>query len=156
MVTPYLTVSEFRVRTVMPGPDVDALEVEEPGFLDEQILMHQSRINARLAKRYAVPFTNPPEVVLGWITDIVTFYAYKKRGYNPSAEQDSDIKDDAKRALEEVKEAANSKDGLFDLPLKEVESLASGVTRGEPIGYSEASPYRFTSVQAESLDGEPL
>jgi len=43
-------------------------------------------------------------------------------------------------AVAELKEAADSKDGLFDLPLR-ADTTATGVSKGGPRGYSEASPY---------------
>jgi len=148
----YLTPLQWRTRTVMPSADVDALDVGEPGFLGSRIAFQQGKIEARLAKRYATPFASPvPEIVLGWLTDLVTFDAYMKRGFNPAAEQDSEIKAAATTALEEVKEAAESKEGLFELPLREDMKGSSAIDRGGSFGYSEASPYAWTDRQREEV-----
>lgn len=148
-----LSVSGFKARSIMPSADVDALETQEPGFLDAQLSMVTDRINSQLRKRYAVPFESPvPEIFLGWLTAIVTPLAYRKRGWNPSDEQSQAIEQDRKDALAEVQLAADSEIGLFDLPLRETTG-ESGISRGGPLGYSEASPYDWTDVQAEAIRG---
>ena len=146
----YLTVAEFRTRTIMPQQQVDALEVAEPGFLDSALLAGSDWINARLRKRYAAPFATPyPPVVLDWLTRMVTLQAYGKSGWSPGSKSDeASIIDAAKEAREEVKEAADSKEGLFDLPLDTGDS--SAVTKGGPLSYSETSPYRWTTLQGDT------
>jgi len=147
---PYLDVNGFKLRTSMPPDDVDALEAKAQGFLLSRLVVGTSKINARLAKRYATPFTVPvPEIVLGWLTNIVTVEAYRKRGINPSDEQNEQIETDRLEALAELKEAADSENGLFDLPLRE-DLTASGISRGGPLVYSESSPYTWTREQART------
>jgi hypothetical protein len=146
----YLTVTQFTLRTVMPPEDVEYLESNFSGYLDARIAVRSSLINARLQKRYAVPFAAPvPETVLGWLTALVTVDAYKKRGWNPSDAQSADIVADAKNALDEMKEAADSAEGLFELSVKESD-LTSAVSKGGPLGYSETSPYAWTGIQLDA------
>lgn len=136
----------------MPKGDVDDLQATESGFLDKALLQRTGWINDRLRKRYAIPFAAPVnETVLGWLTDLVTVDAYDKRGRNPSAEQDARIDTRATEAKAEIKEAADSKEGLFDLPLKQNDVDATGIVKGEPIGDAEASPYAWADAQAEAL-----
>lgn len=240
---PYLDLAGFRVRTAMPGADVDALEKTNPGYLVRQIALASSYVNARLRKRYgntgqsnALPLgmsppvvlgagTSPPgvalngrpalgcilfraqidtpgvlgvatfrwstddgatwqatgvptapavplagtgmtllmpagtygvdvvyaaappvpEAVLGWITAMVTVTAYDKRGRNPQDPAIVSALALRDRALEELKEAADSKDGLFDLPASE--DTDSAVTTGGPLGYTETSPYVWADQQ---------
>lgn len=150
-----MTLAEFQARSLMPSEDVDALEVARPGFIERRIAIHAGRIHGRLAKRYAVPFVAPvPEVVLGWLEAFVTFDAYQARGFNPRSEQDMLIAEAAKNAGAEIREAADSKDGLFDLPLREDTTGTSGVSVGGPLGYSEISPWRWTTVQRDAVDAE--
>lgn len=149
--TAYLTPLQWRTRTIMPSADCDALDIGEPGFIEARIAIHQGKINGRLFKRYMVPFEAPNETVLGWLTDLVTFDAYMKRGFNPSSEQDGEIAKAAETARVEVKEAADSVEGLFDLPLRESTTGASGVSQGGPFGYSEASPYDWMDRQREEV-----
>ncbi len=148
--TAYLDVAGFTLRTVMPLEDVDMLEENHTGFLDARLEVGTSLINARLSKRYAVPLVDPvPEIVLGWLVALVTPKAYQKRGWNPSDAQSEQILKDATEALEQMKEAADSAEGLYELPLR-ADLEASGVSKGGPLGYTEVSPYRWTDLQVEA------
>ena len=148
--TGYMSVADFRLRTVMPQGDVDQLEVIEPDFLQTMLNEQSAYLDARLRKRYAVPFTVTPlpAMVFAWLTALVTPLAYAKRGWNPSAEQDRvSIMDAVDTAKDEIKEAADSVDGLFDLPLIMAGAATSAITSGGPLGSSSASPYRWTDDQ---------
>lgn len=149
----YLDLAEFKTRTVMPADDVDEVEMRAPGFLLARLEVWTSRINARLRKRYAVPFAAPiPEIALGWLAAFVTVEAYQKRGWNPSDEQSAQIKADRDECAVELKEAADAANGLFDLPLRQ-NTTETGIAKGGPLAYSEASPYEWADVQAEALRG---
>lgn|SRR5678815_212090 len=154
MTTPYLSVAGFRVRTIMPQADVDQLEITDPGFLDACLTDWSDAINTRLRKRYVVPFVSPvPPIILRWLTKLVTRDAYDKRGNNPSAASDAEaIYKAAERAEAELKEAADSKDGLFDLPVRDDAQGQSGVKFGGPLGYSEQSPYVWADRQREDAE----
>lgn len=147
--TSYMSVSEFRLRTIMPQSDVDQLEISDPGFLAQTLDDWSDEINARLSKRYDVPFAAPiPPTVLRWLNKLTTREAYAKRGYNPSAKSDQEsIEAAALRAETELAEAANSQTGLFELPTKPL-------SRGGPSAYSEASPYKWYEEQLETAYGE--
>jgi hypothetical protein len=148
----YLTVAEFRTRTVMPGEDVDLLEAACPGFLAANLEDVTSWIDSRLRKRYAVPFAAPvPNIVLRWLTKIVTLEAYKRRGFNGTSEQDREIIADRDKAEAEVKEAADSSEGKFDLPLRQDLQTSSAISQGGPFGYSEAGPYSWMDRQVEEV-----
>lgn len=148
----YLDVNGFSTRTIMPAADVAYLESVAAGFIAARLAVNSSVINGRLGKRYA-PFLAPiPEIVLGWLVALTTYDAYLKRGYDPSSEQNGNIKDAYDQALADLKEAADGVDGLFDLPLRDG-AAASAVTKGGPFVYSEPSPYDWTDVQAEAIRG---
>lgn len=146
----YLAVEGFRARTIMSEEEVDYLETKYPGWLDQRLVIRSAQINARLAKRYAVSLdtTDPPEVVLEWLTALVTLDGYMKRGFNPVSEQDKLVVEAADRAREEIKEAADSKDGLFELPVKQAAEGSSAISRSGPIAYTETSPYTWLDSQA--------
>ncbi len=142
-------VTAFRLRSDMPGEDVDLLEDREAGYLDATIAGVRADIYARLRKRYDVTFADgEPEIVKRWIAKITTPDAYRKRGTNPGDASIALLEADRTRAYDQIKEAADSATGLYDLPLL-AESSASGISRGGPLGYSEQSPYTWTDRQAE-------
>lgn len=148
-----ITVAAFKTRTIMPGADVDQLELVEPGYLLQTLGDRWDWILARLRKRYDVAAmqADPPATAIRWLADMATFFAYSKRGWNPGSEQDKESISAAKTSAEaEVKEAADSKDGLFELPLLagSAPTTGSGVSRGGPLGYTETSPYVWSDQQA--------
>ena len=144
----YLTLAEFKLRTVMPSEFVTAIESVEPGWTEMQLLQHSGWIDARLRKRYAVPFAAPvPETVLGWLARIVTFECWQRRGFDPADLSMDRAAKDADTARSEVLEAADSEKGLFDLPLRQDLPATSGIVRNGPYVYTEASPYVWADQQ---------
>lgn len=145
----YLDLAGFRALTIMPGEDVDALELRYPGWIAAQLLQESAWLDSRLTKRYASPFASPyPTALLGWLTKLVTVRAYFKRGVDPLDAQYATAKEDADSVKTETLEAANSDIALFELPVK-ANNDASGVVKGGPFGYSEQSPYAWTDRQVE-------
>lgn len=161
----YMLTSRFAELSIMPSPDVDAIEALESGWTQRQIDRVGAALDARLAKRYAVPFggepspgqsplrSDVPEVIEDWITSIVTARAYAKRGVNPSSGDlwfTEMVIGPAKQAAAEILEAANSETGLFDLPLLASVAPAGNATRGGPLAYTERSPYVWTDVERDA------
>lgn len=137
----YLDLAAFRLRTLMPKIDIDTIEAETTGFVLARLTTHSAKIDTRLRKLYAAPFASPvPEAVLEWLTKIITYELYLKRGVDPADQSIANIKADKEQAEAELKEAADAKDGLFDLPLRDT-SDASARTKGAPMAYVEVSPY---------------
>lgn len=150
MATTYITVDEFKALSVMPSSTIESIESSSPGWIDTQLEYWSAQIDSRLRKRYEVPFASPyPIAVKGWLARIVTVRCFLKGGVDPSDLQFAEVKADADMALAEIKEAADSNTGLFDLPLRE-NTTDTGVSRGGPFGYSEASPYVWMDGQAET------
>jgi hypothetical protein len=154
---PYLDLAAFRLRSIMPPEDIDALELREQGWVTTKLEDWTDEINARCRKRYAVPFgeagsgkrVKVPPTVLRWLTVLATRDCYFARGSSPTSEQDkAAIVDAADKVEAEIKEAADSKDGLFDLPLN-TDDMTSGITKGGPQAYNETSPYVWMDRQAE-------
>lgn len=143
-----LTLDQFKDRTTLPDTYVDEMENARPGWMAAQINLVTAWVNARLCKRYAVPFVDPaPEIVLGWVTALVTMRVWSRRGYDPNSPDMVEVLADLKLAKDEIKEAADSEVGLFELPLRSDTDVV-GVTKGGPWSYTEASPYVWTSRQA--------
>lgn len=146
--TAYLTLAQFKTASIATDEAIDEVETRYPGFVDQRLAIASSWIDARLRKRYAAPFASPyPLAVVGWLASIVTEQVMRKRGIDATDAQVSTYVDDRKTAEAEVLEAANAKDGLFDLPLR-ADTDADGISKGEPLAYSEASPYVWTDRQA--------
>ncbi len=89
------------------------------------------------------------EVFLLWLTDLVNLDILRKRGSSNDIDRKV-FEDEAARVLAEVDKAANSKDGLFDLPMV-ADSQPSAVSKGGPLFYSESSP--FVSADRQECEG---
>lgn len=140
--TAYITIDRFKLLSTIPGGFVDAVELVTPGFTAAQLEYWSRWIDAQLAKRYRTPFSAPiPIAIEGWLTRIVTPRIWSKRGVDPTDEQWLEVKADDEAARTEVKEASDGQLGLYDLPLNDGADSASGIARGMPLVYSEASPY---------------
>lgn len=147
----YLSDAEFRLLTLLPVNVIDEVETRTPGWLTQQLTTVSSRMDARLAKRYAAPFAAPyPTVAQEWLAHIVSWRCYLKRGVNSLDSEAAEYKAQHDQALKEIEEAANSETGLFELPLLQSAPEGTGVVRGGPFSYTEASPYVWTDVQAEA------
>ena len=145
----YLDLAAFRALSTMPGPDIDRLETLAPGWIDKQLLRFSRRIDAQIGKQYARPFITPyPETVTGWLADLVTWRAYRKRGVDPLDRAMVDARADFDQAIAEIEQAAKSDTGLFELPLSS-SSDAQGITRSGPLAYTEASPYVWKDRQID-------
>jgi hypothetical protein len=140
----YVTVPEFRTRSVMPGAYVDELEIGAPGFLQSRLVARSSFTDRYLGRRFPVPFDAPyPEAVLDWVTRLVTPEAYQRRGVDPSDLSMQAAIDSAARAEEEIRQAANG-EMLIDFY---TEDKRSRITKGAPLMYSETSPYVARDIQ---------
>lgn len=152
--TPYLDADEFADLTLAPAAYIAEIEAAEPGWTLRQLVHFSAWIDSQLRKRYAIPFVAPfPETVLTWLCDIVTERVYLKVGIDATDKQLDNILQAAQRAREQVQLAANSVDGLFELPLR-ADDPASAVARGGPLAYTETSPYKWMTVQREIATDE--
>jgi phage gp36-like protein len=138
---PTLVLATYRARAGFPGSWIDRVEADSAGWVDTLLEDIAAQIHARLAKRYDVPFADPtPRCVLRWQAAIADPIVLRKRGIDQTDEQYADFVKLSDTAWKEIEEAANGNTGLFDLPAR-ADTTASGITKGGPLGYSEASPY---------------
>ena len=135
---------------MMPETQIDDLETASAGWIDQCLESTSRWIDSQLRKRYAVPFTTFPETVCNWLALIVTVRCYLKIGIRPTDESFSVIKEEADKAREEIKAAADAKDGLWDLPVVDAKD-ASAVSKGFPLVYAEASHYTWTDRQGDQM-----
>jgi hypothetical protein len=123
-------------------------------FVDATLVEVTDDIHSRLRKRYAVPFASSvPTVILRWFRDLVIPRLYEARGWDASDGQAQSILDREERANDQIKEAADSKDGLYDLPLN-AGTATSGISQGGPLAYAEASPYTWPDLQRDAAREE--
>lgn len=152
----YLTPTTYADLTIAPAEYIQQVEAIAPRWLAAQLEYWSSWIDSRLCKRYAVPFAAAPDTppaVTGWLARIVDRELFLKRGIHPDDEQNGDVKERALEAKAEVKEAADSSAGLFELPLRAATPTASGISRGGPLMVSEVSPYTWSEVQRDAAQG---
>lgn len=145
----YVDMPYVKLVGSMPAADIDALEGLTPGTFVAVAEAVSRMFDGRLWKRYAAPFASPYPEALRWnVAHVVVAALWQKRGYNPGSAQDAIVEKNKADALAWLQEAADSKDGLIELPLRD-NTTAEGVKRGGPRAVHEASPYRWTDVQAE-------
>jgi hypothetical protein len=153
----YGTIETVKDFGVMLPEDVDAIESRYPGLVLRRLELASAHIDARLPKRYATPFVEPyPHKVIGWAAVITSYQMLVDlQGVNPESSQHVSPKERYDEALAEVKEAADAKDGLFELPLRQEDPRgATAINVGGPLSYSEQSPYTWMRRQRERARSE--
>lgn len=124
-----------------------------PNFVDTAIADRTEEIYDSLAKRYTVPFAAPvPSIVKRWCSALVDRDCFGKRGAQPSnTAEDEEIDKAADLALAQIKEAADSKDGLYDLPVRADSPGTSGIVGAAPMGQADVGPYDWIDDQADAI-----
>lgn len=153
----YLTSDELKLLGTMPAENVDRLEQRYPGIVVATIRAVSAIADGYLRKRYKVEeFAAPFPMALKMnVAAIVSYRLYMKQGFQPTSEQDTNIRLDKEAAERWFQEAANSAEGLIELPLRETTPPDVGaVSEGGPLFYSEASPYTWMDRQREALRDE--
>lgn len=119
-----------------------------PMFVDNALEDRSAYIDSLLGKRYAVPFTVEPfpSVVLRWLTVLVSLDVYMKRGFNPTDDDAQLFVKQFDTTIQELKEAANAQDGLYELPLRQ-DLTGNGIVKGYARTYSESSPFVWKRIQ---------
>jgi hypothetical protein len=149
-VDPYLTFATWKARSRWSSADCDDIYAREQDKVDNALADVTEWINARLRKRYDEAQLPTNRTILGWCRDIVDLEVFIIRGGNPSSAQDSLWVSKHDTAKAEIKEAADAKEGLFDLPLKQ-DSTSTGIAKGAPLGQAQAGPYTWLDEQAAAV-----
>jgi len=155
----YLTATEFTERTLLPASYVEQVAAQAPTFVDLALEERSAYIDALLGKRYAIPFQAPiPMIIKRWLTNLVSLDIYMKRGFNPTDDDAKLFEKQFDTTITELKEAADAKDGLYELPVKQTAEGQSGITKGFSRVYSEGSPFVWKRLQRargtqEDIDG---
>jgi hypothetical protein len=143
----YLTESEFEDLTIAPADVLASLPV---GWLARQLSAWSNWIDARLRKRYAAPFVAPyPDIVCLWLSQLVTLRCYQKVGFNSADAQSELVVAQAQAAEDQITQAANAFEGLFELPLRQ-DLPGSGISRSYAHSATDYSPYTWFTRQRDN------
>jgi hypothetical protein len=149
--TAYLTLARYKLLATIPASFIDEVETVAAGFTDAHLEILSRWLDSKLAKRYAAPFAadSIPSAIEAWLARLVTPQVMLKRGVNATDEQWQHIVKQEESARAEVQEAADSENGLYDLPLRQDTPSTSGIAKGFTKAYSEQSPYVQQTLQAQ-------
>lgn len=124
----YFDAAYFRNMGSVPGALLDTFEVDYPGRLDAMIEAVSRLIDSYLFKRYATPFASVPEVVKFHGCAILSHQVRIVIGFDPGSAQDQQIIAARDAAVAWLEQAANARDGLVELPLREPDAGKQDVT----------------------------
>lgn len=140
----YINTNYLRMMGSVPGDVLDEFELAHPLRIDGMIESISRLVDSHLFKRYATPFSDPvPEVVKFHVAQIMSHQLRVIIGFDPGSRQDEQIVEARNAAFAWLEQAANARDGLVELPLREPATGkrdAAGVTRRKARAFSFDSP----------------
>lgn len=153
----YLTLAQYRSLTTLDGSTVD-LCVAKGKDVQRWLDMASAHIRSRLVKRYAVEFDAPgptPDKIIQWLILLTDIPVCKSAGVTPEGRVDDWAREDETRTNDELKEAADAENGLFELPLKNTDTLgSSAINKGGPMVASNNTIYGYFDEQQRIRDEE--
>ncbi|MBN9162056.1 MAG: hypothetical protein BGO98_29545 [Myxococcales bacterium 68-20] len=157
--TQYVDRDYLKIVGNVPPEVLDQFEAQYPGRIDAVIEAVCRVVDGRLAKRYATPFEHTakkpaPEAIRMHVAALVSHQLRIMIGFDPGSQQDQLLVAAKDEAWAYIKEAADSKEGLVELPLREPlpgEKDKSGVKKGGPLSSSNASPYAWADQQRQRV-----
>ncbi|MDB4946228.1 MAG: uncharacterized protein JWP97_5762 [Labilithrix sp.] len=153
----YFDVDYLKMMGSVPGAVIDEFEAANPDRLDKMIAAISRLIDSHLFKRYATPFREPvPESVKFHGAQILSHQLRVVIGFDPGSAQDDQIIQARKDAFAWLASAANAREGLVELPLREPDPNkpdASGVSRRKARGFSYGSPMAWHLEQRDRRRG---
>ena len=114
----YFDVDYLKTMGSVPAAVLDEFEDQHAGRLAKMIESVSRLMDSYLMKRYATPFSEPPETVKLHGTSILSHQLRVLIGFDPGSAQDEQIIQARKDAFAWLESAANAKDGLVELPLR--------------------------------------
>jgi hypothetical protein len=141
----YLTLAAYRSITTLDGSIVD-LCVAKGKDVQRWLDLDSAHIRSRLVKRYAIDWTEvenqpAPDKIIQWLILLVDIPVCKCVGATPEGRVDDWVREDETRVNDELKEAADAENGLFELPLRE--TGASAIHIGVPHVVSYQMPWNY-------------
>lgn|SRR5512133_900986 len=143
---PYLTTERFCDLTVLAEERIQELFVRRPRFLETHCDMALRNIEDRLRHKYAIPFPPSHPTIEGWIVSIVQPKAALKVGIDPGDPGYVEMVRLSTEVNLELTDASDMQSSRWNLPRISAQD-PSAIAKGEPFGYSEASPYDWTDRQ---------
>jgi phage gp36-like protein len=148
----YFDAAYFRMMGSIPGSVLDDFEERNPGRLDAMIEATSRLIDSYLFKRYATPFASVPEVVKFQGCAILSHQLRVVIGFDPGSTQDEQIITARKEAFAWLEQAANAREGLVELPLRDPDAGkkdATGLARRKAVGFSYANAIDWHRAQKD-------
>jgi len=149
----------FCLRSAFNEQMAEELESKRPGHIAALDEMCSRFVDARLRKRvsyagppYAIPFSDPPEIVKQWVADLLTPRAFDSLGRRPSDEIQASIVEREKLARSDLEEAADSQMNKFDLPLSPTDN-DTAFTQPAPLMAAQQSPFTAKHLQYDRVKG---
>lgn len=141
----YLTLVQYRAITTLDGSIVD-LCVAKGKDVQRWLDLSSAHIRSRLVKRYLIDWTEVanqpvPDKIIEWLILLVDIPVCKCTGAVPEGRVDDWVREDEKRVNDELKEAADADNGLFELPLRE--TGPSAVYIGVPHVVASQMPWDY-------------
>jgi hypothetical protein len=145
-----IALDDFILLSTMPDVDVRAVESRVPGKVMTLFQLAQAQAYAILIKRYAIP-PPPVDALVKLLVDCTVPQVYQARGWDPTNDKRADQYNEiANAAWARLKEAADGKDGLFELLLPKSSPAQTLVSQGSPLFYAEQNPYSWQDAQANA------
>lgn len=141
----YLTLAAYRSITTLDGSTVDLCAAKGKD-VQRWLDLDSAHIRSRLVKRYAIDWTEVanqpvPDKIIQWLILLVDIPVCKCAGATPEGRVDDWAREDQTRVNDELKEAADCENGLFELPLRE--TGASAIHIGVPHVVSYQMPWNY-------------
>lgn len=136
----YFDIDYLGMMGSVPSAVLAEFEAANSGRIDAMATAISRLMDSYLFKRYATPFKDPvPEVVKFHGTQIMSHQLRVIIGFDPGSAQDEQIVKARDAAFAWLEHAANARDGLVELPLREPEpgkGDVSGVSRRKARAFS--------------------
>jgi hypothetical protein len=146
----YLTLAAYRSITTLDGSIVDLCAAKGKD-VQRWLDLESAHIRSRLVKRYAIDWTEVtnqpvPDKIIQWLILLVDIPVCKCTGATPEGRVDDWAREDQARVNDELKEAADAENGLFELPLRE--TGASAIHIGVPHVVERLTPAGYWDTVA--------
>lgn len=151
----YLALATYKQRTTIDASVVQLCE-NKGKDVSWWLESASAQINTRLTKRYAVDFTSPgpvPDQIIFWLIRLVNIDVWECAGGLPEGREDGWADAARKQVYEELKEAADAENGLYELPLRNTDTLgSSAVNKGASFVHEDATVHHaFARIAGRCL-----